>query len=129
LPELRAIVVYAPDGASDATIKAANKGAKVRVYTWQQFMALGDEVSDATLEERMDSQQPGEVCTLIYTSGTTGNPKAVMITHDNIGFTAHSLIEAIGGGFGDTDEHVVSYLPLSHIAAQMVDVSTRRENV
>ena len=57
---------------------------------------------------------------LIYTSGTTGNPKAVMISHDSLTWTAHV-------GFIDvfkctSEEHVLSYLPLSHIAGQMMDV-------
>lgn len=54
-------------------------------------------------------------------SGTVGNPKGVMLSHDNVTFSANSLAHClknmvIGG------ETLISYLPLSHIAAQMVDI-------
>lgn len=42
-----------------------------------------------------------------------------MLSHDNINFTAKFNCETIGWKFGN--ERIVSYLPLSHIAAQMVD--------
>lgn len=58
--------------------------------------------------------------TLIFTSGTTGNPKAVMISHDNITWTASSIADMLRLKAGR--EAGVSYLPLSHIAAQMLDI-------
>ncbi|CAN0006472.1 unnamed protein product [Ectocarpus sp. 12 AP-2014] len=58
------------------------------VYTWKQFMELGSKIPDAKIEERIEAQRPGQCCSLIYTSGTTGQPKAVMISHDNMTWTA-----------------------------------------
>lgn len=49
---------------------------------------LGKDVADSSIEERIEAQKPGQCCSLIYTSGTTGPPKAVMISHDNITWTA-----------------------------------------
>ena len=83
--------------------------------------AVLEATSDAELKGRMDAQKPGHCCTLIYTSGTTGNPKGVMISHDNAVWTAKSNVlhnKAITAG----PLRVVSYLPLSHIAAQIVDI-------
>merc|ERR1719502_2334937 len=71
------------------------------------------------LEARMASQRVGQCCTLIYTSGTTGKPKAVMISHDNCTWTGRVTVEHLQLG---ADEHLISYLPLSHIAAQMIDI-------
>jgi len=77
------------------------------------------------LDERMNGQAPNQCCTLIYTSGTTGNPKGVMLSHDNIiSATLGDLHEiskfmSIGGEF---QEVCISYLPLSHIAAQITDI-------
>ena len=59
------------------------------------------------------------MCTYIYTSGTTGNPKAVMISHDNITWTAKAALDTLGYADGDI---VVSYLPLSHIAEQIISL-------
>lgn len=85
-------------------------------------MKLGDDVKPKQLQKRIDAQKPGHVCTLIYTSGTTGNPKAVMITHDNATWTPQTVFCALGDDFGTVEELNVSYLPLSHVAAQMLDI-------
>ncbi len=92
-----------------------------KVYGWDDFLVLGDNTSDADLQARMDDQKPGHCCTLIYTSGTTGNPKAVMISHDNVTWTTQVNLdhtpELTAGPL-----RVVSYLPLSPIPAQIVDI-------
>mmetsp|Transcript_17363 Transcript_17363/g.37684 ORF Transcript_17363/g.37684 Transcript_17363/m.37684 type:complete len:452 (+) Transcript_17363:1-1356(+) len=68
-------------------------------------------------------QRPGHCCTLIYTSGTTGPPKAVMISHDNLTWTAQCIMQTrVPSDWGHQEERIVSYLPLSHIAAQMLDI-------
>jgi long-chain-fatty-acid--CoA ligase ACSBG len=61
-----------------------------------------------------------DICTLIFTSGTTGNPKAVEITHQNIITTVNGVIERFS--LNMFQESVVSYLPLSHIAGQLIDL-------
>lgn len=119
LPKLTAIVMYRDEKFSDPA--GAKDPSLAKVYTWADFMKLGDAVSDTDLKARMDAQKPGHCCTLIYTSGTTGNPKGVMISHDNATWTARSNVDhnkEITAG----DLRVVSYLPLSHIAAQIVDI-------
>jgi len=87
-------------------------------------LALGESSPDARLlvsSERAPAQKPGECCTLIYTSGTTGSPKAVMVSHDNITFVVQSFAEFVA--LGTYAKHrLVSYLPLSHVAAQAIDV-------
>lgn len=89
------------------------------VYSWKDWLATGASLPEATLDARMAAQRPGECCTLIYTSGTTGNPKAVMLSHDNITWTS-----AASSGLADicADDSIVSYLPMSHIAAQLTDL-------
>jgi len=67
----------------------------------------------------MERARPGKCCTLIYTSGTTGPPKAVMISHDNLTWTSRLVINQLNLGPEDV---TISYLPLSHIAAQMLDI-------
>lgn len=65
--------------------------------------------------------KPNQCSSLIYTSGTTGNPKGVMLSHDNIMWTTRVVLETMNL-IDDVRERIVSYLPLSHVAAQMVDL-------
>lgn len=92
---------------------------KEGVCTWQQFLAIGENIQDAHVDARMNAAKPEHVAKLIYTSGTTGPPKAVMISHDNITFTVEILSRIIDIGEGD---RMVSYLPSSHIASNVVDI-------
>lgn len=113
LPHLKAIIQY----------KDALKEKRPYLYTWAEFMELGRDESDAQLDAIISSQKPNQCCTLIYTSGTTGKPKGVMLSHDNITWTALSTTRHVNlTDATDAQEIVVSYLPLSHIAAQMVDI-------
>ena len=63
-------------------------------------------------------------------SGTTGDPKGVMISHDNVTWTARAALEHIApmtGVYDEPDGRIISFLPLSHIAAQVGGVSRVRK--
>src|SRR6056300_285706 len=53
-------------------------GAPSRVYTWNEFIEIGNRVRDEILHEYIQSQKRNDCCIVVYTSGTTGNPKGVM---------------------------------------------------
>ncbi|XP_060075847.1 long-chain-fatty-acid--CoA ligase ACSBG2-like [Ylistrum balloti] len=110
LPHLKAIVQY----------NGELKEAKENVYTWKEFMAMAEGVPDSALQERLQMQAPNKACTLVYTSGTTGNPKGVMLSHDSITWICKQHGDNVNYKFGV--EVAVSYLPLSHIAAQLMDI-------
>ncbi|GAB5572082.1 long-chain-fatty-acid--CoA ligase ACSBG1 isoform X2 [Prionailurus iriomotensis] len=115
LPHLKAVVTY----------REAPARKMARVYTMDEVMGLGDELPEETLDAVISAQQPNQCCVLIYTSGTTGSPKGVMLSQDNITWTARHGSQA--GGIQAAEVHqevVVSYLPLSHIAAQFYDLWT-----
>jgi len=99
------------------------RGAKpvddARVLTWEEFLAKGDDVEASALMARVEALEPQGLATLIYTSGTTGPPKGVMLSHDNLAWTAKIAEEIVGAGPSDT---MLSYLPLSHIAEQMFSI-------
>jgi long-subunit acyl-CoA synthetase (AMP-forming) len=107
LSELKAIVLMNGSDPDDM------------VHAWNELPKLAEKVSEEALEERIIAQKPDDCCTLIYTSGTTGNPKGVMITHDNITWTAQQVVNMI---HGNHEDQVISYLPLSHIAEQVVSL-------
>jgi long-chain acyl-CoA synthetase len=64
--------------------------------------------------------RPDQLATVIYTSGTTGAPKGVMLTHQQVRFTAESLKIALGRPLPDlAGTRVISYLPMAHVAERM----------
>jgi len=115
IPSLKALVVYGE--AVDQDLAAQ---CNANVYSWDEFLQVGVAVSTDKVELRMASVKPGNCASLIYTSGTTGPPKAVMISHDNITWTAQNIIDHYM--YLNHEDRVVSYLPLSHIAAQLIDL-------
>ncbi|ELV10010.1 Long-chain-fatty-acid--CoA ligase ACSBG2 [Tupaia chinensis] len=113
LRTLKAIVQYKPP------IKETNNN----IYSWEDFMELGDSIPDSQLERIIESQKANQCAVLIYTSGTMGDPKGVMLSHDNITWMAGAAAKDAGMiNMQGRRETVVSYLPLSHIAAQMMDI-------
>ncbi|XP_068847568.1 long-chain-fatty-acid--CoA ligase ACSBG1 [Capricornis sumatraensis] len=115
LPHLKAVVIY----------REAPPTQMPNVYTMEEVMELGNEVTEEALDIIINAQKPNQCCALVYTSGTTGNPKGVMLSQDNITWTARYSSQA--GDIQPSEiqqEVVVSYLPLSHIAAQIYDLWT-----
>jgi len=107
LPDLKAIVLM--NGTDEDG----------QVHAWEDLPDLAAQTSEADLEKRIAGQSPDDCCTLIYTSGTTGDPKGVMITHDNIVWTTRQVAASVA--VSETDQ-IISYLPLSHIAEQVVSL-------
>lgn len=109
LPHLKHVVLFdghPPIAGSDA-------------MTWDAFMALGTDSYQEEVEQRLRDIQGEDIATLIYTSGTTGPPKAVILTHNNL-VAATEIAELITEL--TPDERMLSYLPLSHIAEQIVSI-------
>jgi len=117
-PDLTTVVTW---GVSDEDLQAhAGSFAKQKLLSFTEFMKLGDTVSDDVLNKLHSNVRPGHCCGLIYTSGTTGNPKAVMMSHDNLVWGAKNILKS--SGLPVMNHRIVSYLPLSHVAAQMLDI-------
>lgn len=76
------------------------------------FLEMGNEISRQTFQEKLNQVTENDLATIIYTSGTTGEPKGVMLTHGN--FNVMQRIHDIRLTL-DTNDHSLSFLPLSHI--------------
>ncbi len=92
---------------------------------WDDFLELGrSKTSDEKLYERRNHCKPNKVANLVYTSGTTGMPKGVMLTHDNMAYYMQTALkdalkdyEEYPGEMVNGQERIITYLPLSHVAA------------
>lgn len=101
------------------TIKNNNKS--VQIVSYNSFM-------DQNIKTVIEFDQivtQNDTATIIYTSGTTGEPKGVVITHLNIIEALKSALNAIVSRSNINiyiQESFISYLPLNHVAAQMMDI-------
>lgn len=93
--------------------------AHEKVLSWEAFLARGDTIDPTRYHERVAALEPDALATLIYTSGTTGPPKAVMLSHRNLAWTAREAAKIFAINPSDS---MLSYLPLSHIAEQVFSI-------
>jgi long-chain-fatty-acid--CoA ligase ACSBG len=119
LKSLKAVVFYCE--LSESEVKSL-LNPFVPIFMWKDFLKMGKrQIADLELNNRIKMQKPGNCCNLIYTSGTTGDSKGVMLSHDNMTWTVRSLYLTHGKILGENPK-LVSFLPLSHIAGQIVDI-------
>jgi long-subunit acyl-CoA synthetase (AMP-forming) len=84
---------------------------------WSELLSRGEAAHQKEVERRSAATSADDVATLIYTSGTTGAPKAVMLSQGNLAFIAARAQDILPVG---AEDRLISYLPLSHIAEQVV---------
>ena len=114
LPRVRRIVV--------AEMRGLGRYADPRILSFEEVERLGAERERAhpeLFDALVDATRSEDVAFLIYTSGTTGFPKGAMISHRNVLAQAVAAAEATGIRAGDS---VVSYLPLCHVAEQILSL-------
>ncbi|XP_075043486.1 long-chain-fatty-acid--CoA ligase ACSBG2-like isoform X2 [Mixophyes fleayi] len=109
LPKLKAIVQWT----------GHRKESLPGTYTWEQLINLGSEVEESYLNEVIESQRPNQCCAVMYPNAGTSELRGVMLSHDNVTWTSRAVGEMLGLG---SEEVVVSYLPLSHMAVQLFDI-------
>ncbi len=78
-------------------------------YQWHQLLEMTDPLDDARPE--LD-----DVMTIIYTSGSTGNPKGAVVTYRAYSWAGTAVANHLGA---NTQDRVVSYLPLAHITERV----------
>lgn len=124
LPKLKYMVYW---GADFKPEKVPQK-YKNMVFTWKDFVNFDKNADleknlEKALHTRIANQGAGSCCVYVYTSGTTGNPKGVMQSHDNFTWLSKSIEDVLNSILSSTVRpRIISYLPLSHVAAQFMDI-------
>jgi len=81
------------------------------IYDWQDFLSLGESISQELLVQRQQNQDMDDAINIQYTSGTTGFPKGATLSHHNIlnnGYFVASIMN-----FTEADRLVIP-VPLYH---------------
>jgi long-chain-fatty-acid--CoA ligase ACSBG len=114
LPNLKAIVQTLPPYAQ--YVKRSDG-----FWRWSEIEDLDTSEYEEEYERRLKDIKPNECASIVFTSGTTGNPKGAMLSHDNFTFVCRS-VKIYLTELQETQEYLVSYLPLSHVASQCLDI-------
>ncbi|MFG1263394.1 AMP-dependent synthetase/ligase [Xanthobacter aminoxidans] len=112
LPKLRRIVVVEKKG-----LRTYAGGEVIAFDTMIEMGAAHRAAQPGIIEDALARQSLSDVALMIYTSGSTGKPKGAMLTYRNLRAEAIALSERLG--LDETTTHV-SYLPLCHVAEQML---------
>jgi len=131
IPDVKAFILWDVNPqhptAIDTDLLAKIGTTERPLLLWKDFLAKGSSRTAAhyhlQVRQRIKEQKPGQAGTVVYTSGTTGMPKGVMLSQDSVTWSAKNLTEEVftkpapGGQI-----RIVSYLPLNHVAGQMLDI-------
>ena len=113
------IVVINNDKPTLINPNALNIFDGITITDWES-LDLSAYTKDTEFEKILDYVSLDDICTLIFTSGTTASPKGCIITHKNICTVVEGVLDKLD--IRDYEERFVSYLPLSHIAGQALDI-------
>ena len=120
LPKIETVILCDPD--PDADLPDLPDG--VELVTLDEVRARGRESTDdqdAAIQALRDQIHPDDLATIIYTSGTTGRPKGVMLSHENISSNAMTSVGELEDFEPGADgEVIISFLPLTHVFARML---------
>ncbi|WP_186418732.1 AMP-binding protein [Bosea sp. CS1GBMeth4] len=112
LPRLKRIVVIDPKGLRGYTSEL--------VVAFAEVLRLGAEHEakhPGLVEACLSAQTQADIGLMVYTSGSTGKPKGAMLSYRNMRAQAAGVIERLGYDEATTN---LSYLPLCHVAEQML---------
>lgn len=89
-----------------------------------ELIALGADVPDEAVRERVAAIKSADAATLIYTSGTTGRPKGCALTHGNLIAESKGILASKLGEFlSQPGVTSLMFLPMAHVLARAVSVA------
>ncbi|PVE24129.1 long-chain fatty acid--CoA ligase [Microvirga sp. KLBC 81] len=114
LPKLRHIVVIDPKGLGHYESD--------KLSTFKEVLEKGaayEKDHPDLIDTCLAGQSLADIGLMVYTSGSTGKPKGAMLSYRNMRAQGAAVIERLGYTEDTTN---LSYLPLCHVAEQMLTV-------
>lgn len=114
LPKIRKIIVIEHKGFRSYPAD--------KVVLFDDLLARGEELAQtklAELEANLAKQTLNDIGLMVYTSGSTGRPKGAMLCYKNMRAEGAAVIHAFSA---DKSHKYLSYLPLCHVAEQLLSV-------
>ncbi len=115
LPLLRRIVMMETKG-----LRSYAPAERERIVSYAEVEAEGarrEAAELAGLNAALDGQRLEDTGLMIYTSGSTGKPKGAMLSYGNMRGVAPGIADRLSM---DSNSVHLSYLPLCHVAEQML---------
>ena len=113
LPRLRKIVVIETKG-----LRSFAPALRDLIVTFAEVEKAGAALGNtALIDAALARQKLSDIGLMIYTSGSTGKPKGAMISWRNMRGVVPGIVERLGI---TRDTSHLSYLPLCHVAEQML---------
>ena len=99
---------------ADNTPMVCHGTASAGAVALNEFLALGERVSDADLSAARMAVDPEDIALIVYTSGTTGKPKGAMLSHRAIVSSALTNCEWMGR---ENLRSSICAAPVNHVGA------------
>jgi long-chain acyl-CoA synthetase len=104
----KAMTAAIPDGVARISLPLSPVG---KGPSWDQLVAITAPMRGEPV------RRADELASIIYTSGTTGVPKGVMHSFGGMAVSANVISDAVGYG---SEDRLISYLPLAHVAERLL---------
>ncbi|EYT80648.1 long-chain fatty acid--CoA ligase [Streptomyces sp. Tu 6176] len=113
-----------------AAVESVREGLPALKNVWQieagavaELERAGQDVSDATVEERGSLAKADDPATIVYTSGTTGRPKGCVLSHRSFFAECGNVVERLRPLFRTGECSVLLFLPLAHVFGRLVQIA------
>ncbi len=121
LPRIETVVLCDPGEGEEESPELPDRVELKTLDAVQELGRTAVEDRAAAIDELRAQIDADDLATIIYTSGTTGRPKGVMLSHENISSNAITSVGEINDFEpGPEGEVVISFLPLTHVFARML---------
>lgn len=121
---------------SYSTDEEIKQGKYNNLYKIDEFLMLSEKfdiffyidiwyliyICDAELKKIEETIFPQSCCEIVYTAGCVGEPIGVMLSHDNITWTARQYSTCVKNSLFSKDQRTVVVSPLFNISIQILQV-------